>query len=447
MKIRKIKNPLHKRILRELRADWRKYLIVALFLSLTIGFVSGIYVANESMMTSSESGVTEYKLESGHFELENKADNALLADDFETVPVTIYENFFRNEEEDNNNDGTVDGTVRIYAKNDNINLACVLDGRLPETENEIAVDRMHADNVGVKTGDTITIGGRKWNVVGLIAYVNYATLHEKNTDLIFDAINFDVAMVTTEGFDALTQPVHYSYAWHYKSMPLDEKQEKAMSDDFLKVLLTRTAASGNEISDYLPEYANQAIHFATDDMGSDKAMFAVLLNILIVIIAFISAAIGNVFGYSVFKNVVVSMYYNSYSLPSYKTIWNVNAFIKTTLIPVALMFIVNLVVLAVKLKHTPLEFLRQDLRRGGRKKVVRLPNLKFFSRFRIRIIFQNLPNYLILFLGICFVSVLLAMAIGLPETLNYYKENVSDMMFANYQYVLKSSVDWQGHME
>lgn len=154
MKIRKIKNPLHKRILRELRADWRKYLIVALFLSLTIGFVSGIYVANESMMTSSESGVTEYKLESGHFELENKADNALLADDFETVPVTIYENFFRNEEEDNNNDGTVDGTVRIYAKNDNINLACVLDGRLPETENEIAVDRMHADNVGVKTGDT-----------------------------------------------------------------------------------------------------------------------------------------------------------------------------------------------------------------------------------------------------------------------------------------------------
>lgn len=445
MKIRKIKNPLHKRILRELRADWRKYLIVALFLSLTIGFVLGIYVANESMMTSSESGVTEYKLESGHFELENKADNALLADDFETVPVTIYENFFRNEEEDNNNDGTVDGTVRIYAKNDNINLACVLDGRLPETENEIAVDRMHADNVGVKTGDTITIGGRKWNVVGLIAYVNYATLHEKNTDLIFDAINFDVAMVTTEGFDALTQPVHYSYAWHYKSMPLDEKQEKAMSDDFLKVLLTRTAASGNEISDYLPEYANQAIHFATDDMGSDKAMFAVLLNILIVIIAFISAAIGNVFGYSVFKNVVVSMYYNSYSLPSYKTIWNVNAFIKTTLIPVALMFIVNLVVLAVKLKHTPLEFLRQDLRRGGRKKVVRLPNLKFFSRFRIRIIFQNLPNYLILFLGICFVSVLLAMAIGLPETLNYYKENVSDMMFANYQYVLKSSVDWQGH--
>ena len=28
----------------------------------------------------------------------------------------------------------------------------------------------------------------------------------------------------------------------------------------------------------------QAIHFATDDMGSDKAMFSALLNILIIII-------------------------------------------------------------------------------------------------------------------------------------------------------------------
>ena len=42
----KIKNPLIRRIPRELLGDWKKYLVVALSLILTIGFVSGMYVAN-----------------------------------------------------------------------------------------------------------------------------------------------------------------------------------------------------------------------------------------------------------------------------------------------------------------------------------------------------------------------------------------------------------------
>lgn len=49
-----------------------KYLVVFLFLVLTIGFVSGMYVANESMITSANEGVTKYKQEDGHFELKNR---------------------------------------------------------------------------------------------------------------------------------------------------------------------------------------------------------------------------------------------------------------------------------------------------------------------------------------------------------------------------------------
>lgn len=619
MKKQKIKNPLRRRVLRELLGDWKKYLVVSLFLILTIGFVSGMYVANESMMTAANQSVTKYKLEDGHFELKSQADenlltkiahgekadvkayyldkakteldekfeeefnteftkefdlefakkfdlsfekqikNSLLAQgldentatamlpsvleqakasgeyqtaydsahedafqsaytqayqktydemwdeitveidekyadaeekyelndsDFQPVPVTVYENFFRNENEDNNNDGTTDGTVRVYAKTEDINLACILDGRFPETETEIAIDRMHADNVGVKVGDKITVGEKEWDVVGLIAYVNYSTLHEKSTDFMFDALKFNVAMVTEEGFARLEKPVRFAYSWQYANAPADEKEEKKFSDDFMKALLTQTVAHENELEDYLPAYANQAIHFATDDMGSDEAMGGVILDILIVIIAFIfavtisntitkesktigtlrasgctrgelirhylsmpvivtlfAAAAGNLLGYTVFKNVVVSMYYNSYSLPTYETVWNPTAFFKTTVIPLLLMFIVNLAVICRKMRHTPLEFLRQDLKKNKRKKAIRLPNWKFFSRFRMRIILQNIPNYLILFFGIFFVCVMLAMAVGMPDTLDYYKENAGDMMFADYQYILTSYED------
>ncbi len=404
--------------------------------------------------------------------------------DFQPVPVTVYENFFRNENEDNNNDGTTDGTVRVYAKTEDINLACILDGRFPETETEISIDRMHADNVGVKVGDKITVGEKEWDVVGLIAYVNYSTLHEKSTDFMFDALKFNVAMVTEEGFARLEKPVRFAYSWQYANAPADEKEEKKFSDDFMKALLTQTVAHENELEDYLPAYANQAIHFATDDMGSDEAMGGVILDILIVIIAFIfavtisntitkesktigtlrasgctrgelirhylsmpvivtlfAAAAGNLLGYTVFKNVVVSMYYNSYSLPTYETVWNTTAFFKTTVIPLLLMFIVNLAVICRKMRHTPLEFLRQDLKKNKRKKAIRLPNWKFFSRFRMRIILQNIPNYLILFFGIFFVCVMLAMAVGMPDTLDYYKKNAGDMMFADYQYILTSYED------
>ena len=70
-----------------------------------------------------------------------------------------------------------------------MDLACLLDGAFPEKADEIAIDRMHADNVGVKVGDEISVSGQRFKVVGLIAYVNYATLHEKSTDMMFDATN------------------------------------------------------------------------------------------------------------------------------------------------------------------------------------------------------------------------------------------------------------------
>ena len=525
MKSKKIKNPLIKRIPKELAGDWKKYLVVFLFLVLTIGFVSGMYVANESMLTAADEGITRYKQEDGHFELKEKADSSLIEaiesgekadipglaeentadvdnddseengksdddlDNSKKTTVTVYENFFRNEDEDNDNDGKSDGTIRVYAKTDDINLACLLDGDFPQNENEIAVDRMHADNAGMKVGDKISVSGKEFKITGLIAYVNYSTLHEEKTDLMFDAIKFDVAMVTQEGFDCLDKSIHYSYAWKYDHAPADDIEEKEQSDSFMEAMVTQVMLAGNEVEDYTPKYGNPAINFATDDMGSDKAMGGILLDILVVIIAFIfavtisntianessaigtlralgytkgelvrhylsmpvivtllAAIVGNILGYTVFKNVVVSMYYNSYSLPVYKTIWNPDAFLKTTVLPVIIMLVVNLIVIVRMMQHTPLQFLRHDMKKNKSKKAMRLPRWNFMSRFRLRIMFQNKANYLILFVGILFIMEMLAMAVGMPDTLDYYKSNTDGMMFAKYQYVLKSYVDEEGNI-
>ena len=45
-----MKNPLRKRLLRELVSEFGKYLVIFLFMAVTIGFVSGFLVAGDSMI-------------------------------------------------------------------------------------------------------------------------------------------------------------------------------------------------------------------------------------------------------------------------------------------------------------------------------------------------------------------------------------------------------------
>ena len=251
---KKTRNPLGIRVLRELRGEWKKYAVIFIFLTLMIGFVSGMYVANNSMLIATERVKTEELREDGHFVLKEKADKDLIedietgdkvdvrayyvwdaygditeeeyreafrsgnykerlqelydeadrraAEDYENavgdydlddpyfrpVPVKVFENFNKEADEDIDSDGTRDSGIRVYINRDNIDLYCIMDGRPAETADEIMIDRMHADNRGIKTGDRISVNGEEFTVSGLAAFSNYATLHEKNTDMMFDAL-------------------------------------------------------------------------------------------------------------------------------------------------------------------------------------------------------------------------------------------------------------------
>ncbi len=508
-----MKNPLRKRVLRELLGEWHKYAVVSIFLILTIGFVSGMYVANLSMLESAEEHKQNDKLEYGHFVLKDEMTDEFfdavesgeqadletwltelglyeaykdeLPDPVDPVPVTLYEQFYKDAEEDIDGDGEKDSKVRVYAMQDEVNQCDVLSGELPKNEGEIAIDRMHADNNKIKVGDVIRVNGKDYTVSGLIALVNYSTLYEKNSDTMFDALTFNVALVKPEAFKSMRGRVNYCYAWVYKNAaPVDDKEEKQLSDDFMTVLATQAMYYGNEVKDYVPRYANHAITFATGDMGKDKSMGGILLYILVTVLAFIfaitisntiskeasvigtlrasgytkgelvwhymttpvlvtlvAAVIGNILGYTLFKITVVNMYYNSYSLPTYETKWSSEGFLRTTLVPLVLMFIINLFVIVRKLKLSPLKFLRHDLKKSRRKKALKLPHWKFFTRFKTRILLQNVPNYVVLFIGIVFVMTMLAMAVGMPATLKHYQSHFSEMMFVKNQLVLTDYED------
>lgn len=474
-----VKNPLNKRIPREFLGEIGKYIVIFLFMTATIGFISGFLVAGGSMIQAYDDSFEKYNIEDGHFVTEEKVSSQQI-EKIEEEKVTIYPDFYLEEEIDHDDDGKEDRTLRIFTGRTNINKVCLMEGSLPEKTKEIAIDRMYAENNELVVGDYIEIDKKKFSITGLIALSDYSALFSDNNDLMFDAVKFGVAVMTKEDFEkAANGKLHYSYSWKYNKEPKDEIEEKEMSDDFMKALSGQVL-----LKDYVPRYSNQAIKFTGDDMGGDKSMMLVLLYILIVILAFVfsvainhtitreaavigtlrasgytksellrhylatpmivtllAAIMGNILGYTLFKNIVVQMYYGSYSLPTYTTIWNGEAFLLTTVIPMLIMLLTNIISLVRKLNLSPLRFIRHDLSRTKKKKAIRLPNFKFFHRFRLRIIIQNRASYLTLLIGIIFADILLLFGMMMSPLLTHFQDEVVNHMLAEYQYVLKMPVE------
>lgn len=469
-----MKNPLRKRLLREFRSEFGKYAVIFLLLAATIGFVSGFLVADGSMIIAYQEGFEKYNIEDGNFRTTEKM-NLAQRREIESSQVTLYDNFYIEEMLDNGS------TLRIYEERTQVNRICLMEGRFPEKPGEIVLDRMYADNNELSVGETIGNKNHTWLVTGLVAFSDYSCLFSDNNDSMFDAVKFGVAAVVPEEFEAYEEEkLKYVYSWKYETQPEGETEEKERAEDLMKAVNAEVS-----LETFVPCYQNQAIQFTGDDMGSDKAMMTALLYIVIVIMAFvfgvttsntiskeanvigtlrasgytkgelvrhylsmpmlvtfISAAVGNILGYTVMKDVCASMYYGSYSLPTYVTIWNAEAFVLTTVIPVLLMMLINLFILIRKLQLSPLKFLRRDLSRKKQKRAIRLGKwLPFFTRFRLRVIFQNTGNYVILFVGILFANMLLLFGLIFPSILDHYQDELQNNLLANYQYMLQVPLD------
>lgn len=466
-----MKNPLNKRYFREFKDDLGKYIVIFLLLVLTIGSVSGFDVADESMVQAYQASFEKYHVEDGNFITERKitaSQRTLLEKNgVEIYDLTRYETSFTN-----------DTTIRIFAKRTDVNLECLMNGSFPSEDGEIAIDRMYAVNNDLSIGEVLEEeNGKKYIITGLIALSDYSALFQNNSDLMFDAVKFGVAIVPQCTFDTYTDEMKtWNYAWSYQDSSIvgSEREEDRANALFSAM---KDVVS---IQSFVPRYQNQAITFTGEDMGSDGEMMVVFLYIVMVIIAFVfalttrdtiqkesnvigtllasgyqvkelvrhymvmpvlitlfSALIGNLLGYTVLKDYCANLYYGSYSLATYQTIWNANAFLKTTVVPCLIMTLITWAVLRKSLSLSPLKFLRHDFNRKKQKKAFHLSyRLPFFSRFRMRINSQNKSNYLILLIGIIFGNLLLMYGLALPDILNTYQKTMSENLIANYQTLL-----------
>lgn len=247
-----MRNPLNRRLPRELAKDWAKYAAIFILMVLLISICSGMRVSNESLKQAYYESFDKYVLEDGHLTLDKPLPDEMRSVFEEKGAMKLYDNLYFDEE-------TPDGqVVRVYSQEDEINTPCLLSGELPANDGEIAIDRVFAKNNDISVGDSITLKGRELLITGFVALPDYSTLFERNTDSMFDSVNFSVAVMTKSGFDALgSRNMEYNYAWLYNEAPADDIEAAERSDKFLDVVK-------DELTDYDEAIVKAQIDELTD---------------------------------------------------------------------------------------------------------------------------------------------------------------------------------------
>jgi len=482
---------MNKRIPREFVHDLGKYIVIAAFLIMLISLLSGFLVAGSSMKKSYDDSFVTYNTEDGHFTLSAPLSDEAIENISEKCDLKIARDDYFDEKISDNK------TLRVYTLPDTYNLPCVMEGELPLNDHAIALDRMFCDNNSIKIGETVTMNGKDYEITGFIALPNYSALFENNSDLMFDANNFGVALVTDEGAErADSAHTRCNYVIKYNTPWADLPEASKRSEDFLaalkdelteinlRIYQNNALTSSNDplctVYDYVPRFESKAINFAGEDLEGDTAAFTLFGYLVMALLAFIvavisagtitqeapvigtlrangytrgellrhymilpsivfiaGALIGNILGYTVLLDFMSGLYYSSYSLPTFEVIWNTQAFIDTTIIPLVIMFAINFLTVFWKLRTDALSFLRRELSRRKKKRTLPLSaRIPFKSRFRIRIILQNIPNYFMMVLGVIIAAAVMIFGMMFIPMFDAYEKNIANTLFADHQYIL-----------
>lgn len=482
--------PLARRLPRELKNNIGKYLGIFLLMCGAIALTSGFLLAAHSIGSLIDNMRDEYMIEDGRVVTAFEATDDQLeaaADAVEGVGgVTFYKNFSIDADiKKSAGDDDTKRTLRTYVHRTEVDLASYCEGVGPQADDEVAVDRVFAKNNGLAVGDTVELSGRAYTICGIMTHPDSQALFPNNSDFTINTITYGVAEVTDAGFTALEDAggaPTYTYSFVFNDRDLSVADRTDAEKNMVKALTDADA----RVDDLIDADSNQGIGYARDDVDGDSAMWTTLLDIIIVIMAFVfvvlanatieegsaiigtllasgyrkreivlhylalpaivgilAAGLGCALGVAFFTEPMRSLYYGSYSLPPFHVYWSWEIFVKCAVVPAAALILITLVGLLRKMGKTPLQFLRHEASgKSGTKRGLRLPErMGFVARFRLRIFLRNLGNFATLFVGVAFASLLLLFGLAILPTMTHYADNLETSLVAEHQYTLKAPLE------
>ena len=231
---------LFKRALRDLKAGWARYLALSLLIIFSIFIVVSLMGAAVTVMDTTEVNDRECAREDGEFSVFVPLRNSELTQ-ITDKGVSVEKMFFADYEVGENK------VLRVFKVRENINKISLIDGRLPEKDDEAVIERRYSDVNEVKVGDKITVGKKEFTVTGIGATPDYNTIVKKVSDSVSDSRAFGLLFVTSDAYEELyasnesltSQEYYYAYLLNGK-----------MTEDELKKTLEDIEFKVNDIDDF-----------------------------------------------------------------------------------------------------------------------------------------------------------------------------------------------------
>ena len=283
--------PLAKRLPRELRRNIGKYLGIFLLMCGSIALTSGFLLAAHSIGCLIDGMRDAYTIEDGRVTTSFEAtdDQLKAAEDAagDVGGVTLYKNFSIDAiiKKASGDDGTK-RTLRTYAHRAKVDIASYCEGKEPKADDEVAIDRVFATNNNLSVGDKVELEGRTYTICGIMTQPDSQALFLNNSDFTVNTITYGVAEVTDGGFAALEDAggaPAYTYSFTFTDRDLPTADRIDAEQDMVEALTDADA----RVDDLTDADSNQGIGYARDDVDGDSMMWMTLLDIIIVIMAFV----------------------------------------------------------------------------------------------------------------------------------------------------------------
>lgn len=478
---------LNKRILRDLKSNFFRYLALFLLIVLGMYIVIAIVGAANTIITGTELKAEENKVEDGQFGVfipltegqeEAIRDRGVTLERMFSVDLT---------QED-------ESTLRVFSNREEINLIHVDEGSLAEAEDEVVLEKRYAAEHSLAVGDTIELAGKTYTITGVGCVPEYDMPIAKFSDMAVESSLFGLAFVTKEAYEEIlasgeTGIEEYCYAYRLNgAMTHDELKEEIKSFEFDYEQVDETDELLDEyltvdldnLTSFIKAKDNGRIHAAAGDLQTNHnigllAGIVIMILFTYVISVFVihqiqqeSSVIGTLYALGAKKHTLVIHYillptiisfvggltgsvlgfsdlgiphqmrdtYLYFSVPDLELAYAPWLIVYGVVMPPVISAIVNYIVINKRLSRTALSLIKNEQKISYRNSI-NLGKLGFLRRFQIRQMLREARTGITVVLGMFITLLILMMGLNcyvLCE--NVRIESVEDTKF-EYMYSLK----------
>jgi putative ABC transport system permease protein len=253
---------LNKRIKRELKGNIFRYGALFFLIVLSISIVVSMASATDSVFYTVNDNHEKNHIEDGEFNVFVPYSDKQIKE-IESLGVKLEENFYTDID-------TGKGTLRVFKNREFINTVAIDKGVLADDSDEVTLEKLYAQNYGLKIGDAIEIKDKKFTVTGIGSAPDYAYVKKNPYDVAANAKKFCIAFVSGKAFEELMEKdvnVEFCYSYRITGDITDKKLREYLLDmdfdksmiknKYMKEIVDRVEGKKQDLVDGIDKLAEQ----------------------------------------------------------------------------------------------------------------------------------------------------------------------------------------------